>query len=231
MIDKTDTIFPHVRASGLGKRFGHKWALAHVDLEVAAGRGLLVVGDNGSGKTTLLRLLAGLLLPTLGKVEILGSSPQQPDSGARSQLSLVGHHGHLYEALTPFETLAFWNRLGGRGKSAADLEDLLAEAGLAADRDTRVSGFSAGMRKRLSISRLHLENPQVVLLDEPFSALDEAGREWLLGTLSRLREGGATLIVASHDPRRAAPLCDRAIRVERGQIVWQGPVDDLELAS
>ncbi|MCH7665540.1 MAG: heme ABC exporter ATP-binding protein CcmA [Acidobacteria bacterium] len=222
---------PSVITRSLGKRFGRKWALAHVDLEVAAGQGLLVVGDNGSGKTTLLRLLAGLLLPTLGEVEILGSSPQQPGSEARSHLSLVGHQGFLYEALTPLETLALWNRLGGRRKSVAELENLLAEAGLAADRDTRVSGFSSGMRKRLSLTRLHLENPRVVLLDEPFTALDQAGREWLLSTLSRLRADGAALIVASHDPQRAAPICDRAIRIERGQISWQGSLGDLESAS
>ena len=84
MTDEIDTTAPSVRASGLGKRFGRKWALAHIDLEVSAGEGLLVLGDNGSGKTTLLRLLAGLLLPTLGTVEILGFSPQQPGSGARA---------------------------------------------------------------------------------------------------------------------------------------------------
>lgn len=220
-----------VRASGLGKRFGHKWALAHVDLDVPPGEGLLVVGDNGSGKSTLLRLLAGLLLPTLGKVEIFGRSPQQPGSGARSQLSLIGHHGHLYEALTPFETLRFWNRLQGEPRSANELEELLAEAGLAADRDTRVSGFSAGMRKRLSIARLHLERPRLALLDEPFSALDQTGRGWLLGTLAALRQAGTTLIVASHDPQRAVSLCDRAIRIEHGQVGWQGPVGDLELGE
>lgn len=231
MKEETDTILPSVRTSGLGKRFGHKWALAHVDLEVKAGEGLLVVGDNGSGKSTLLKLLAGLLLPTLGTVEILGASPQDPGSEARSLLSLVGHQGNLYEALTPFETLEFWNRLDGGHKSVGDLEALLREAGLGKDRDTRVNGFSAGMRKRLSISRLHLENPKVVLLDEPFSALDETGRNWLLGTLARLRAAGATLIVASHDPQRAVPLCDRAIRMDEGQIIWQGTVGEMGLAT
>ncbi len=213
---------PSVVTSNLAKRFGHKWALAHVDLEVEAGQGLLVVGDNGSGKTTLLRLLAGLLLPTLGKVEIFGAPPQEPGSGARARLGLVGHQGYLYDALSPLETLEFWNRLAGGARSPADLEALLDQAGLAADRNRRVGGFSAGMRKRLSILRLHLEKPDVVLLDEPFSALDEAGRGWLLGTLADLRRGGATLIVASHDPERAAPLCDRAIRMDQGQVIWQG---------
>lgn len=230
MNDSNHSTTVNVRAAGLGKRFGHKWALAHVDLEVAAGVGLLVVGDNGSGKTTLLRLLAGLLQPTLGSVEILGASPQQAGSGARSHLSLVGHHGHLYEALTPFETLSFWNRLQGGPKSVSELEALLGDAGLAADRDSRVSGFSAGMRKRLSITRLHLERPRVALLDEPFSALDAHGRDWLLETLRGLREGGATLIVASHDPQRALPLCDRAIRIEKGQIAWQGSGNELEVS-
>jgi heme ABC exporter ATP-binding subunit CcmA len=230
MNKKTDTNTPSVRASQLGKRFGPKWALAHVDLEVAAGDGLLVVGDNGSGKSTLLRLLAGLLLPTLGQVEIFGDSPQQPGSGARARLSLIGHHGHLYDALTPFETLTFWNRLQASPKPPSELENLLAEAGLAADRDTRVSGFSAGMRKRLSITRLHLETPRVALLDEPFSALDRAGRQWLLGTLAALRSQGTTLIIASHDPQRAAPLCNRAIRIVRGQIGWQGAIGELETA-
>ncbi|MFQ5526292.1 MAG: heme ABC exporter ATP-binding protein CcmA [Thermoanaerobaculia bacterium] len=216
-----------VLTTDLGKRFGKKWALAHVDLEVPAGDGLLVVGANGSGKTTLLRLLAGLLLPTLGKVEIFGSVPQDPGSEAREHLSLVGHQGYLYEALTPFETLEFWNRLCGGSKSSADLEALLEQAGLASDRDSRVGGFSAGMRKRLSICRLHLERPRVVLLDEPFSALDEAGRSWLLESLASLREGGATLIIASHDPERAAPLCNRAVRMDHGQIIWQGPVSSV----
>ena len=217
---------PSVRAQALGKRFGKKWALAHVELEVAKGEGLLVVGDNGSGKTTLLRLLAGLLRPTLGSVEILGDAPQVAGGSARGKLSLVGHQGYLYDALTPFETLSLWNRLLGGGRSASDLERLVAEAGLAPDRDSRVHGFSAGMRKRLSLTRLRLEEPRVVLLDEPFSALDKAGRLWLKTMLLELREGGSSLLIASHDPDRAASLCDRSLRLEQGQIVWQGGVGE-----
>ncbi len=206
----------------LGKRFGPKWAVAHVDLDLDAAQGLLLVGDNGSGKTTLLRLLAGLFRPTLGTVEVFGHPPHKPASPALGRMTLVAHQGYLYDALTPFETLLFWSRLRGAKPSGKELERLLEEAGLAADRDTPVRGFSAGMRKRLSILRLRIERPELVLLDEPFAALDAGGRAWLSGVLADLKGEGSALIVASHDPRRAAPLCDRAVRMSRGQLVWQG---------
>lgn len=211
-----------VRTEGLAKRFGRKWALAHVDLDVRQGEGLLIVGDNGSGKTTLLRLLAGLLRPTLGNVAVCGASPQRAGGRGRAGLSLVGHQGYLYDALTPIETVSLWDRLLGGGRSRSQLADLLDEAGLGADRDSRVHGFSAGMRKRLSLTRLRLEQPRVVLLDEPFSALDEAGRGWLGGMLDELRTSGAALLIASHDPERAKPFCTRGLRLEGGQIAWHG---------
>jgi heme ABC exporter ATP-binding subunit CcmA len=211
-----------VRTSGLGKRFGRQWALAHCDLEVAPGEAVLLAGANGSGKTTLLRLIAGLYKPTQGELSIFGHSPRHERLTCRRQLTLIGHDHYLYSQLTALETLQVWARLSGHSGSSEPLLGLLEEVELEQHRDQRVGGFSAGMKKRLTLLRTRLENPRLILLDEPFSALDTAGQKlvetWVQGFIAE----GKTVVVASHNLPRAARLCPRAIYLRHGQMIWQG---------
>jgi heme exporter protein A len=215
-----------IRTRRLGRRFGASWALAHCDLEVGAGESLLVAGANGSGKTTLLRLLAGLLRPTVGSIEIFGLDAPRRKLASRRRLSLVSHHAFLYERLTAIESLRLWARIrGGRSDDDALLA-LLAEVGLAERGSSLVQTFSAGMRKRLSLARARLEQPDLLLLDEPFAALDVPGQRlvesWIANDVAR----GVTVVLASHQLEQAATLCRRAVVLARGQIEWEGDAGD-----
>ena len=223
---QSTTVPAAVSAAGLGKRFGRHWALAHVDLEVPAGGSLLVAGANGSGKTTFLRLVAGLHRPTVGTLSVFGHDTREERLACRRRLTLVSHAGCLYDGLTPRETLRTWARLGGRPIGEPEIEALLAEAELAARGDALIGGFSAGMRKRLTLLRTRIERPQLLMLDEPFSALDVEGRGLVSGWIREFTAAGGALLIASHDLERTAPLCDRAIILERGQQVWSGPASE-----
>lgn len=209
-------------ARDLCRRYGQRWALAHLDLSAACGEVLLVAGPNGSGKTTLLRLLAGLLRPTFGELELFGRTLASDPFGWRRNVSLLSHASYLYEPLTALETVRLWARLLGRSTAAADLRTRLAEVGLEDEGDTLVSGFSAGMQKRLSFARVRLEDSRLVLLDEPFAALDTAGQQLVADWIAADRKAGKTVVIASHNLERAARLADRAVLLSRGQKAWQG---------
>ena len=217
-----------IHARGLGIRFGAQWALAHVDLDLAAGGRLLLAGANGSGKTTLLRLIAGLRRPTAGRIRVDGRLAGKERHGVRATLSLVSHHDYLYDRLTALETLQLWASLCGAAAGRPELLGLLGELGLDAAADRQVVGFSAGMRKRLILARSRLEKPRLLLLDEPFASLDPQGQSLIEKWIGRFADGGGTLIVASHAIERASRLCRRAVLLEQGQAVWQGAAADLD---
>ena len=218
---------PALRARGLGRRFGRDWALAHVDLDVAPGETMVLAGANGSGKTTLLRLAAGLYKPSRGEIGIYGLDPQRERLECRRALSMVSHQAYLYDRLTALETLRIWARLLGRPSADADLMPLLVAVGLDRRPRLQVAGFSAGMRKRLTLLRTRLEKPRLLLLDEPFSALDVDGKRQVEQWIRDAREAGAAVVMASHAVRRASRLCDRAVLLEKGQIVWRGDGEGL----
>ncbi|MEE2775858.1 MAG: heme ABC exporter ATP-binding protein CcmA [Acidobacteriota bacterium] len=216
-----------IEARALGRRYGRSWALAHLDLEVAEGEALLVAGANGSGKTTLLRIVSGLLRPTAGEITVLGADPRSERLACRSRLSLVSHRGYLYERLTALESVRLWGRAAGKPADGARLAGVLAEVGLTERASSLVSTFSAGMRKRLTLARSRIEEPDLLLLDEPFAALDAEGQELVAQWVRETRDRGATVVVASHQLRQASVLCDRAILLEDGQRVWRGAAAEL----
>jgi heme exporter protein A len=208
---------PAVRCAGLARRFGRRWAFARVDLEVAAGARLLIMGANGSGKTTLLKVISTLIPPSLGALQIFGRDAGDDPAAARSRLHLLSHSAGLYEDLSGADNLAVLGRLLGR--PLVDPVDLLARVGLA-PRPEPVRTYSAGMRKRLQLAALLLKDPPLTLLDEPFAALDPAG----CGAVEALISGlSGTVIVASHQVGRAARLCDQALLMHEGAARWQGP--------
>ncbi len=218
---------PAIRARGLGRRFGRDWALAHVDLDLAPGETLLLAGANGSGKTTLLRLAAGLYRPSRGTISIFGHDPRREPLACRRLLSMVSHHSYLYDRLTALETLRVWARLLGRPAADTDLVPLLESVDLHRRPRLQVAGFSAGMRKRLTLLRTRLERPRLLLLDEPFSALDAAGKRQVEAWIGAACAAGNAVVMASHAVRRAARLCERGLLLERGQIAWAGPAAEL----
>ena len=189
-----------VSASRLTKRFGDKRVLDRVDVSLDLGGFLLVTGPNGSGKTTLLRVLAGLDAPSSGEVSL-------PDRGV---IGYLGHEPLVYRELTPLENLHLFGRLYRLPDRAERIGMLLERFGLWDVRDQRVSTFSRGMRQRLGLCRVLLHAPRLVLLDEPFNALDEAGSTLLDETLDDLAAGSA-VVVATHDPGRVERLATQRL--------------------
>jgi heme ABC exporter ATP-binding subunit CcmA len=181
-------------ASNLSKRFGAKRVFARVDVSLDAGRFLLVTGPNGSGKTTLLRVLVGLAAPTSGELRL----------PARELIGYIGHEPLVYRELTPFENLQLFGRLYRVPERRERIGMLLERFDLWDVRHERVGTFSRGMQQRLGLCRVLLHEPAVLVLDEPFNALDSAGAELLDETLAEL--AGRALVVATHDPGRVERL-------------------------
>src|SRR5579863_425009 len=177
-----------VVARGLSKSYGPKRVFSKLELTLSPGSFLLVTGPNGSGKSTLLRVLAGLAAPTAGELEL-------PD---RSHVGYLGHEPLVYRELTPLENLTLFARLYRIPDSRERVGMLLERFGLWNRRNDRVSTFSRGMQQRLGLCRTLLHEPQLLLLDEPFNALDSDGAALLDGTLDALSD--RALVVATHDP-------------------------------
>lgn len=185
-----------IRARDLEKRYGRRRVLAGVDIAVPARGFAVVTGPNGSGKTTLLRVLAGLTAPTRGVLEV---------DADRAQLGYLGHEALVYRELTALENLDLYGRLYRVPERRERIGMLLERFGLWEARSERVSTYSRGMTQRLALCRALLHEPELILLDEPYSALDEEGVDLLDRELETLA-GARTLVVATHDPQRLARL-------------------------
>jgi len=204
---------------GLCRRFGRRWAVARLDLEAGPGDAVMVIGANGSGKSTLLRCLATALRADEGQILMDGQDLWTHRLTLRPSISYLAHQLHVWDDLSPTENLAAWARLGGM---KADPGALLERVGLDPDRTDPVGALSAGMKRRLALARTLLKTPRLLLLDEPFSALDPEGRALVAEVANEHRARGATLFLATHMPRAAVACCDRAVRLESGQLVWSG---------
>lgn len=210
---------PAVRTVGLTRRFGRRWALRGVDIEVERGETCALLGANGTGKTTLLRVLATLLRPTAGTVEVLGADVEGDGDSIRRRAGLMTPTGHTYEELTGTENLRFAARMAGVGATDTGLRDALEAVGLADAADEPARAYSTGMRKRLELARMRLRPLDLVLLDEPFTSLDDAGVALVEEALAAWKVSGATVLLASHRVDDALRLADRAVRLERGRVV------------
>jgi heme exporter protein A len=217
----TDTPNPDgLVVDGLSRRFGPRWVLIRATFAVPPGGSMLLLGPNGSGKTTLLRTLATALKPHAGTATFQGQALWEQRRELRRKVALLSHASRLYSDLSAAQNLSVWARMGG---FQADIGALLERVGLA-DTGRRPAGaFSAGMKRRLALARAMLKEPELVLFDEPFSALDPQGRELVGEVLEGFRARGATLVLSTHHARIGARFCEQAMRLDGGRIVWRGP--------
>jgi heme exporter protein A len=185
-----------IRARGLGRSFGTKRVLRDLDLEVADRDVLVVTGPNGSGKSTLLALCAGLLAPTAGELEV---------DADRGRIGYLAHEPLVYRELTALENLELYGRLYRVPERRERIGMLLERFDLWEARRERVAAFSRGMQQRLALCRTLLHDPDLLLLDEPYAGLDEAGGALLDGELAALA-GERTLVVSTHEPDRVASM-------------------------
>lgn len=218
---------PAVETEGLSRRYGRRWALMDVSLRVEPGTILMLTGRNGSGKSTLLRVLSTAIRADRGSARVAGCDLRSQRDEARRQVALLGHHTHLYEALTALENLQVSARFLGQDAGRQALLGTLDEVALAERADDAVMTFSAGMRKRLALARTLLQPASVVLLDEPYGALDPPGFRLVDGILSRLRAQGRTVLMATHLVERGSHHCDVGVVLEKGRLAWSGSAAEL----
>ena len=208
---------PTVRLRGLARRFGTRWALRGITLEVEPGEVVGIVGHNGSGKSTLLRVISTALRPSAGEGWVFGHHLQGEAVEVRRHIGFLAHAPGLYYDLTATENLIFAARMLGVSESAIPL--VLERVGLGLSRDERVRGFSAGMQRRLALARLILGRPRLLLLDEPYNNFDPQGIELVNEVIQGARTDGGSALVVLHDRRQGERVLDRIIELGRGVVL------------
>ncbi len=211
----------------LVKRFGPKTVLRGLDFEVGPGEFVALLGPNGAGKTTFLRILASLSRPTLGEVRVAGYRLPDHAAAVRARLGVLSHMPLLYGDLTAEENLRFYARMYGLEDFASHLTEVLELTGLENRRNDLVRTYSRGMQQRLAIGRAVLHDPQVLLLDEPYTGLDQDASAMLDGVLRSVAAQGRTVVMTSHDLARAEDLATRFDILSRGVITASSSRDQL----
>jgi heme exporter protein A len=208
-------------ADQVWKYFGDYPALRGATLQVRQGACVALIGRNGAGKTTLLRILASLSKPSKGEITLLGLSSR--DAEARRRIGYLGHGIGVYDDLSAFENLSLFGRLMGMASPVDAANRALERVGLTRVRDGLAREFSRGMRQRLAVARAFLHEPDLLLLDEPFTSLDDRAIAVLQQLLSDARARGATIVMSTHQIREAMELASDVALLERGRIVFAGP--------
>ncbi len=211
----------------LVKRFGSKVVLRGLDFEARQGEFVAILGPNGAGKTTFLRILATLSHPSLGVVQVAGYTLPAQTAAVRARLGVVTHLPLLYGDLTAKENLRFYGRMYGVEDLNLRIDEVLGSVGLSERRHDLVRTFSRGMQQRLAIARAILHNPEVLLLDEPHTGLDQEACDRLDGLLRDVGGRGRTVVMTSHDLARVESLATRFDVLSHGVIIASSQRDDL----
>jgi ABC-type multidrug transport system ATPase subunit len=211
--------FTSLTFTDVSRNFGRRRALHHVSMRCEAGEIVALLGPNGAGKSTLLSITATLLEPSSGEVRYGEHSARGAGGPLRGRIGLLGHDLYIYPELSAAENLLFFGRVYGLADVAARVDEALAHAELTHRRDDPVGGYSRGMRQRLALERALLHEPRLVLLDEPFTGLDDAATGALRRRLSGLREKGRIVLLTTHDLEMVEGIIDRAMMLQNGRLI------------
>lgn len=223
-----DTHAPALGMQALTKRFGMTAVLRGLTLEVPTGEFLSVFGPNGAGKSTLLRILATLMRPTSGSLTVLGRDAAEDGAGIRRQIGVLLDQPLLFPTLTAAENLAFYGRMFAVDALRDRIEALLLQMNLWEHRGRLVGQLSRGMQQRLAIARALLHQPRLLLLDEPYTGLDQQGIAALTSIVRAFHHAGGTVIMVSHDFSLGVSLCTRAVILARGRVAYDGSPAELD---
>ena len=211
-------------ARGLTKKFGDFTAVDNIDFSVFRGESFGLLGPNGAGKSTTMRIIGATSQRTSGEITILGKDPEKFGPQIRAHLGVVPQKDNLDEQLTVTENLYIYGRYFGLSKKFINgkIDELLDFAQLEEKRDAKVDNLSGGMKRRLTIARALISEPDILMLDEPTTGLDPQARHILWDRLFRLKEKGVTLVITTHFMDEAEQLCERLIVMDRGKIMAEG---------
>ena len=205
---------PLARLDSVSRLFGTFAALRQVTVDFAPGRCYVLLGENGAGKSTLLRILAGLLHPSAGKVTVFGDLNPH---AARHRIGYMSHAPMLYDELTGIENLSYFRNLY-QGCECLAPDEALRQVGLDPALPRTVGQYSQGMRQRASLARVLLSQPELLLLDEPFSNMDVESVQQMVQLLARFRAGSRTILITTHQRDLAAPIADQILTLKAGRI-------------
>ena len=216
-----------IEVDGLQKLYGDFPAVQSLSFQVRPGEVLGLVGPNGAGKTTTIRSIAGIIIPTAGRIRIDGHDLLQDPVAAKSALAFIPDEPHLFEYLTVEEHLRFIGRLYRMGDVGPRIPDLLAELDLSDKRDALPGELSRGMKQKLAIACGLLHEPKVLLLDEPLTGLDPVGIRRMKMTIMSRAEAGAAVILSSHLLHLVEEICTRVLVIQRGRVVACGTIPEI----
>ena len=213
-----------IRARGLTKKFGDFIAVNGIDFDVLKGESFGLLGPNGAGKSTAMRMIGATSQRTSGELTILGKDPEQFGPQIRAHLGVVPQQDNLDTQLSVTENLYIYGRYFGLSRKflKGKIEELLAFAQLEEKRSAKVESLSGGMKRRLTIARALVSEPEILMLDEPTTGLDPQARHILWDRLFRLKEDGVTLLITTHFMDEAEQLCDRLVVMDKGSIMAEG---------
>jgi ABC-2 type transport system ATP-binding protein len=218
-----------IRTRGLTKRYGATLAVDHVDLEVAGGEIVGILGPNGSGKTTTILMLLGLTEPSAGEAEVAGFDPLRAPLEVKRRVGYLPDSVGFYDGLSARDNLAYTGRLAGLACDEIDrrFEEAMVRVGLPDVASARVATFSRGMRQRLGLAEILMKRPSIAILDEPTATLDPHSTQEFLEMIRGLRADGTTVLLSSHHLDQVQSVCDRVALFNRGRIALTGRVAEL----
>ena len=220
---------PVLVADRLARRFGDVRAVSEVSVTVRAGEVVGLLGPNGAGKTTTLRMLAGILTPDQGSVHVCGIDVHADPLAAKRRLGFLSGDTHLYQRLSPVEILTYFGTLYGLRESRIRerVQTLVAELEMESFKDRPCGALSSGQKQRANIARAFLHDPELLILDEPTTALDVISGQFVVEAIRRKRAQGKAVLFSTHIMSEAEYLCDRIALVHDGRIIDEGPLTDL----
>lgn len=218
-----------IETNELTRRYGYRVALRKVSLEFTVGGVHGLFGANGAGKTTLMRVISTLLRPHGGSISVMGFDPQEEPEEVKKRIGLIGDKPLLYQELTGIENLQFYSKLYGLAEDYFEkqVDELAKRFGFSTWLEEPVKNLSTGLRKRLDIVRSLVHNPELLLLDEPFSGLDKDSSEVFREYLEENRQSRTT-IVTTHNLAIGSELCDEYVTLRKGIVVGQGPIAEFD---
>ena len=220
---------PVLVADRLARRFGDVQAVSEVSVTVRAGEVVGLLGPNGAGKTTTLRMLAGILTPDQGNVRVCGIDVHAEPLEAKRRLGFLSGDTHLYQRLSPVEVLTYFGTLYGLPQSRIGerVQTLVAELEMDSFKNRPCGALSSGQKQRANIARAFLHDPDLLVLDEPTTALDVISGQFVVEAIRRKRAQGKAVLFSTHIMSEAEYLCDRIALVHAGRIIDEGPLSDL----
>ena len=217
---------PILDCDGVSRIYGDMYAVVDVSMQLIGGQATVLLGPNGAGKSTLLGMCSSRLMASEGHIRFKGKPLALCANTFRRSLGVVSHQVMLYGELTGFENLQFFSAISGGSEAEADIRGLLERVGLSWAAHRAVDEYSRGMKQRLTIARALIHNPELILLDEPFTGLDKAGVDLTLALLQEAKRGGAAILASSHDLSALERLGDSVIVLKQGRVKYDGPMRD-----